>query len=156
MIPHRAIGTRRAKRLANVDPDALAELRAAAIARRIERGLPLTRVMQGWFYETLAGALVKRGSILALGMHQKILQRGLRGDRLSEMALGQKSADAMLDRALGKPTEHHRVSGVHTIVFTGLDPSKLPDARPKTVDGKPVLPLPRDSTPESQEDEGNG
>ena len=136
---------RPSRALKNGDPTAEAELRARSIAARLQRGLPLTRQQRSWWSDDVAAALLKHGALLALATHHKILNRALNDDRLSAMALGQKSADAVLDRIMGKPTERQQVSGRLTIVFPGIDPSKLPDGPAKPVvevTSKPLIPKP--------------
>lgn len=122
---------RPSRALKNGDPTAEAELHARSIAARLQRGLPLTRQQRSWWSDDVAAALLKFGGLLALATHHKILNRALSDDRLSAMALGQKSADGILDRLLGRPTEKLQVRTHQTIVFQGLDPSLLPDGPAK-------------------------
>ena len=113
----------------------------------LQRGLPLTRQQRLWWDDDTAAALLKLGGPLALATHLKVLNRALGDDRLAAMALGQKSADMILDRLLGRPTEHHQVASKLTVLFPGLDPSRLPappkpavDVTPKPPIQKPFLP----------------
>ncbi len=134
---------RPSRALKNGDPTAEAELRARSIAARLQRGLPLTRQQRSWWSDDVAAALLKYGGMLALATHHKILNRALSDDRLSAMALGQKSADAMLDRIMGKPTERVQVASKVTVHFGAIDPSRLPDGPAKPVvdvSPKPSLP----------------
>jgi len=131
---------RRSHPLEKNGTDAVDALRARSIASRIWRGLPLTKQQRSWWSEGTAAALLELGGLLALATHHKILNNGLNDNRLAPMALAQKSADAILDRLLGKPTERVQVASKIHVVFPGLDPSLLPDGprQPKRVDARPA------------------
>jgi hypothetical protein len=68
----------------------------------------------------------------ALAMQQKAMDRGLDPEASAQdVVTGAMAAKNVLDRKLGRPVERVQTLGHVVIEFAGLDPSKLPDARPE-------------------------
>lgn len=129
------------KAVTNVDREALAEIQAASIEARLRAGRPLTKQQQAWWSAELATALQRIHALRGYAARSRLLTRALSDDRLSVHALAMKVLETLDDRLLGKPTELQEVRGVQTIIFTGIDPSKLPDREnPKPAVARPALP----------------
>jgi hypothetical protein len=67
----------------------------------------------------------------ALAMQQRAMDRGLGPEAVAQdVTTGAMAAKNVLDRKLGRPIERVQTLGHVVVEFAGLDPSKLPDARP--------------------------